>query len=306
MRTIILLLSTCLSVTYFAMGQQADYVNGSGYKKQVIYNEIAGENAYNQDIKSDLAKILFGRTNYTIEYVYSPSFRDVLALSLTHDTLSGKYIMQLMRVADCATKMADVRWSLSKMSLPDSIQDDKMMTLYDFSALIAEQYYPYRREVEDIVEDILRNMMSFHSEEPPLPAETSVYSIISFSDFRKAVEYRNSHIRYGNFTEKVYDRYRPEPAIREVSEEFALMLYDKMSVLIRDFKAEGKQQLIADGESVTFRCVIGDELWSLNVHEPQNRALEMSDLLNSMITEGDSGQPIDEAKYVKLLNKIKL
>ena len=57
------------------------------------------------------------------------------------------------------------------------------------------------------------------------------------------------------------------------------------------------------GKSATFRCVVGDELWSLKVHDPQNVVLEMSDLFNMMITESKAGQPIDEAKYIKLLRE---
>ena len=120
---------------------------------------------------------------------------------------------------------------------------------------------------------------------------------------------RQDSIKY---VRELYKSYRPTPASFEISEKFALKLYDKISVLIRDFKAVRVQEYdpgiiitIIDGESVTFRCVAGDELWSLKVHDPQNVVLEMSDLFNMMITESKAGQPIDEAKYIKLLKKIK-
>ena len=263
-------------------------------------------------IKGHLDKTLFGWINHMVEYVYKYD-KDVLAMRVGKAKQNEKYVLEIMRMINSEKKMADIEWSIIEMPLLDSIPADKMATLCEFSALTAKKKY-HDRSANEVMKDILRNMVYIRGGEPPFSSETPADSIISFAEFKEAVEYRNSQLTRNSLRSRIYMQYHPDSKSFEVSEEFALALHDEIMRLIRDFKSvrEGETRPVMynsdflGGKSATFRCVVGDELWSLKVHEPQNGVLEMSNLLNMMITDAEAGQPIDEAKYIKSLREIKL
>ena len=88
-----------------------------------------------------------------------------------------------------------------------------------------------------------------------------------------------------------------------VSSQFAKMLYKKAVSLIDNFKGIGRPALFEDGYLVTFRAVVDDEVWSLEIHEPEGKALKMSNLCKQIITETLSEGKIDESKYIKILDE---
>ncbi len=79
-------------------------------------------------------------------------------------------------------------------------------------------------------------------------------------------------------------------------------LYAKMVALIANFRAEGGFDTFADGTTVIFRCVVGDELWSLRIREPQKSAMQLSDLCLKIIEDAENGK-LNETEYLKLLSK---
>jgi hypothetical protein len=81
-------------------------------------------------------------------------------------------------------------------------------------------------------------------------------------------------------------------------------LYGKMVSLIDNFKAEGGYVDGFDGYTATFRCVVGDELWTLTIHQPQKRALQMSNLCRQIIEDAMEGNEFDEWKYVRMLEPV--
>ncbi len=105
------------------------------------------------------------------------------------------------------------------------------------------------------------------------------------------------------YQDDLYKPYRPEPLKIQINNELVEKLHEKTSILIENFKGVGKPANIADGFEVTFRCVMDDELWTLSIHCPQGKALQFSDLLRKMITDGFENK-IDESKYLKLLDNI--
>ena len=105
------------------------------------------------------------------------------------------------------------------------------------------------------------------------------------------------------YQDDLYKPYRPEPLKIQINNELVEKLHEKTSILIENFKGVGKPANIADGFEVTFRCVMDDELWTLSIHCPQGKALQFSDLLRKMITDGFENK-IDESKYLKLLDDI--
>ena len=80
-------------------------------------------------------------------------------------------------------------------------------------------------------------------------------------------------------------------------------LREKLTALVVSFRAEGGQAMDSDGYTATFRCVIGDEVWTLCIHEPQRRALQMSNLCRQIIEDAQVGR-FDEWKYVRMLEPI--
>lgn len=76
-----------------------------------------------------------------------------------------------------------------------------------------------------------------------------------------------------------------------------------MASLINNFKVEGIPSLISDGDNITFRCVVGNELWTLTIHSPQRESRQLSDLCKQIIADSKSHQ-LDEHTYLNLLDKI--
>lgn len=58
--------------------------------------------------------------------------------------------------------------------------------------------------------------------------------------------------------------------------------------------------IIKDGDSAIFRCVVGDQLWTLNYHVPEGEFKVLSDLFRAMIADVEAGT-FDETKYLEAL-----
>lgn len=65
----------------------------------------------------------------------------------------------------------------------------------------------------------------------------------------------------------------------------------------KELKMDGE---ITDGYTAVFRCVVGDELWSLNYHMPEGEYKTLSDLFREIIAAVEAGT-FEEAKYVRSL-----
>jgi hypothetical protein len=101
-----------------------------------------------------------------------------------------------------------------------------------------------------------------------------------------------------------------------VSQLFAEKLREKAEALISTFEEENpfpenlffcdtmnewieKVTVVFGGYAVTFRTVVDDEVWSLWIHLPQNKALELSNLFRQIIVDAQNGQ-LDEVRYKNL------
>jgi hypothetical protein len=122
-------------------------------------------------------------------------------------------------------------------------------------------------------------------------------------EYQEQVREHNKKAPSAASNDETYKSHRPE------TKTFTLhhlgdRLYGKMVALIGGFKAEGGSAMIMDGYTATFRCVVGDEVWSLRIHEPQKRALQMSNLCRQIIEDAMAGNEFDEWKYVRMLESI--
>jgi hypothetical protein len=63
--------------------------------------------------------------------------------------------------------------------------------------------------------------------------------------------------------------------------------------------------MINDGNTATFRCVVGAEVWILTIHVPLRRVLQLMDTCLQIITDG-CDKKINEHKYIEMPNEIDL
>ena len=73
---------------------------------------------------------------------------------------------------------------------------------------------------------------------------------------------------------------------------------DTLPIVFKGYKIISRTiQVIEDGNTVTFRTVVDDEVWSLKIHEPRGTALKMTNLCLQIIEETKMNNIFNEAKY---------
>lgn len=87
-----------------------------------------------------------------------------------------------------------------------------------------------------------------------------------------------------------------------VSDTLAGRIYGIIKQAVGNARKELKMDgLITDGYTAIFRCVVGDELWSLNYHIPEREYKMLSDLFRQMIADVEA-ECFEEEKYIKTLD----
>ena len=82
-------------------------------------------------------------------------------------------------------------------------------------------------------------------------------------------------------------------------------LHKKTIALIEGYGAKDMSGKVMHGHSVAFRCVVGDEVWTLSLFRmPQGKAQQMSDLFRQIVKDAREDN-FDEQKYVRMLKAIK-
>ncbi|HHU26147.1 MAG TPA: hypothetical protein GXZ56_05965 [Bacteroidales bacterium] len=115
------------------------------------------------------------------------------------------------------------------------------------------------------------------------------------------IKEHNKQTAISKLSDELYQPYRPEPLKMTISKELAEKIHDKTIKLIVNFRGEGIPPMISDGDNVTFRCVVGDELWTLSIHVPQGQALLLCNLFRKIITESLDNR-MDEATCLTSLD----
>lgn len=88
-----------------------------------------------------------------------------------------------------------------------------------------------------------------------------------------------------------------------ISDSLARQLYAKVFIALVTSPAEIKGQGIRDGISVTFRCVVDDQLWTLKYHEPdEGDFLKLTNTCTEMVKDAEVGN-FDTAKYLEMLDQ---
>ncbi len=92
-----------------------------------------------------------------------------------------------------------------------------------------------------------------------------------------------------------------------ISDTFADRIKTTITNAIKQAKKEEKKipksgnisqivEVIKDGDEAIFRCIVGDQLWTLKYHVPEGEFQTLSDLFRQMIADVEAGS-FDEAKY---------
>ena len=63
------------------------------------------------------------------------------------------------------------------------------------------------------------------------------------------------------------------------------------------------EDVILDGDTRIFRCVVDDEVWMLNIHEPRGAIKEFSNICESIYRDLKN-HLFDEAKYMEELKSL--
>ena len=90
-----------------------------------------------------------------------------------------------------------------------------------------------------------------------------------------------------------------------ISNLFARKMHEKISTSINNFKGtiyreEGREQVVLDGEIMTFRCVVEDEVWTLRIHVPEGDIKKLSKFCEQIFSDAKADK-FDESKYLGLL-----
>ena len=93
-------------------------------------------------------------------------------------------------------------------------------------------------------------------------------------------------------------RYRILTRTIPIGDSLADRIYGAVKQVVGNARRELKMDgLITDGYTVIFRCVVGDELWSLNYHIPEGEYKMRSDLFRQMIADVEA-ECFKEEKYI--------
>lgn len=135
-----------------------------------------------------------------------------------------------------------------------------------------------------------------------IPGELLNSTSLTISDMEK-IKKHNDVAALSLYRDDLYKPYRPQSIAFKISTDLSKKLYSKMVMLIDNFRAEGIPPIISDGYAVTFRCVVKDELWTLNIRIPQNKALLLSEICEQILVDVKANE-FNESKYLKALDQL--
>lgn len=99
------------------------------------------------------------------------------------------------------------------------------------------------------------------------------------------------------------ERYRIEARSIGIGDTLAQRIYDCTTRIIDRHTGGGYPDMVFDGEQITFRCVVGYDLWTLTLHAPRdNKAAKAAELYRRLIDDIQAGGPIDEKQYIDWLD----
>jgi hypothetical protein len=89
----------------------------------------------------------------------------------------------------------------------------------------------------------------------------------------------------------------------QIKDDFVKKLYGVISSMVKNFVMEGVPASMFDGNSVTFRCVVGDEVWTLTIQEPEGVIGQLTGICTQIIKDVETNT-FNESKYLEALDDI--
>jgi hypothetical protein len=124
--------------------------------------------------------------------------------------------------------------------------------------------------------------------------------IVTKEEYEVNVKY-NKGI-YSKRNEERLGRYEVASRFFPVSQKFTGKLHDTVSKAIDNFKGNGRPAVIGDGYTVTFRCVVEDEVWTFTIQVPDGYIGNLTNICKQIIKDMEANS-LDESKYTVLLDK---
>lgn len=122
---------------------------------------------------------------------------------------------------------------------------------------------------------------------------------LPYSEIRRHIEHNDSMDTKRR--QERMKRYRVETKSFRISQQLADALYDRITDMIEHFDSRYEGRYAA--YSVTFRCVVGNEVWTLFFRDvPQGETLALSDLCMRMLRDAKTDDWA-EAEYLNLLSR---
>lgn len=143
-----------------------------------------------------------------------------------------------------------------------------------------------------------------YEEFPGISLTSQHMSMIPKETFDLIVKHNNSMI-YKRF-KKSLNLYKIKTKQIPVNDRFAKQLYSTLKKVIAASEKEKKIPfLMGDGERNILRCVVGDEIWTLNYsyETSDGNIRKISDIYKQIIKDVEAGN-LDESKYRKILDKL--
>jgi hypothetical protein len=123
---------------------------------------------------------------------------------------------------------------------------------------------------------------------------------------KEEIDYASQHnnAMFKKQQEESFLRYKIETMDYSITNDFAEKLYSVVVATIQNFKGKGAPLSIClDGFSVTFRCTVEDELWTLTVHLPTDKTLRLTDICKQLFADVQS-KNVDESHYIALFEEM--
>lgn len=92
-------------------------------------------------------------------------------------------------------------------------------------------------------------------------------------------------------------RYETDSRRLPVNQKFVEKLYSTVSKAIDNFKGKGVMPMITDGYSVTFRCIVEDEVWTLTVHMPGGYIGKLTGICEQIIKDAETNEPDESLQW---------
>lgn len=150
----------------------------------------------------------------------------------------------------------------------------------------------YRDSTDRWVLEVKR-FANFREAETELDREFPYRSILygeKLSDEEKAEIERRNREMLARRNEERPKRYRVASRIVPLADSSATRLYDRMVRTIDGYVSPGRPARYTDGYSVTFRTVVGHEVRTLRIDNPDGEVEKLADLFLQLIADIEAGR----------------